>query len=127
MVNIQNRVAELELKNKPKTVKFGGTNLESLGDARAWLEQNMAPEWGNVSLVVDVHTCMEHVFSSLQGEEFLSKFIKVHKLDIQTIAQGLAMSSYETSIPKIYNSGKFRVIKDNASHLDNVKTWEDFA
>ena len=50
----------------------------------------------------------------------------MHILDIQTIAQGLAMSSYETSIPKIYSSGKFKVVKDDGSHLDNVKTWEDF-
>ena len=70
MLAIQNRVAELELKNKPKTVKFGGVNLESLGDAKAWLEQHLAPDLGNVALIVDVHTVMEHALLIIARGEF---------------------------------------------------------
>ena len=48
----------------------------------------------DAGLVVDVHTVLEHVSSSLSDKNFLESFLRLHKLQIGTLAQGLAMTCY---------------------------------
>ena len=80
----------------------------------------------DVGLVVDPHIVFEHIYSAIEGKDFMDHFLKCYKLKIDTITQGLAMTSFERSLPKLLSSGSAKVIKDDASYLDKVSTWEDW-
>ena len=68
----------------------------------------------NVGLVVDPHTLLEHIASSIRGEDFMTYFCKLYKLKIDTISQGLSMTSFERPVPIFFSSGNIKVIKDDA-------------
>ena len=91
---------------------------------KAWIEKNIEVEVAG--LIVDVHTVLEYIFFSMLYKNFLESFMRIHKLHISTLAQGLAMTSYEKPIAKFLSSGVVRVVRNNESYFDRWKTWEDY-
>ena len=84
----------------------------------------MDPE--DVGLIVDPHTVIENVHFTLEGEAFIKAFLNVYKLKIETVSQRLAILSYEKPVSKILSTGAVKVIKNDMSFLDRIKTWDDF-
>ena len=56
----------------------------------------------------------------------MNSFLKLYKLKIETITQGLSTTSFEKLIPKILSTGNTKVIKDDSSYLDKIQTWSDW-
>ena len=75
-----------------------------------------------VDLVVDPHTILENIASSIRGENFMTSFCKLYKLKIDTISKGLSMTSFERLVPKVFSSGNIKVIKADVSYLDGIPT-----
>jgi len=79
----------------------------------------------DIELIVEPHTVIANIYSSIHGEDFLNFFLKLHKFKINTLECGLCISSYEQSIPKLLSSRKGEVVNDDDSYLDK-KAWDDF-
>ena len=105
-------------------VSFGGSKFTNQKDAFAWIHSKISTD--DVGLIADPHTVMEHVFSSLEGGGFMDSFLKLYKLKIETITQGLSMISFEKSIQKMLSTGNIKTIKDDSSYLDKIQTWSDW-
>ena len=72
MLAMQQKLLTLEDKNKPNVVSFGGSKFTNQKDAFAWIQTNISTD--DVGLIVDPHTVMEHVFSSLEGVDKITTF-----------------------------------------------------
>lgn len=118
------KVLKLEQGEKSGSVHYGGVSFEGPGDAKAWVQTQI--DLADVGYIVDPHTVLEHVYASLVGEDFLKTFEKLHKLQVETLSQGLMMSSYQQPIPKLFSSGKNKVIKEDSSFLDKIISWDDW-
>ena len=124
MLAMQQKLLNLEDTNKPNVVSFGGSKIMNQKDAFAWIYCNISTD--DVGLIVDPHTVMEHVFSPLKGGDFINSFLKLYKLKIETIAQGLSMTRFEKLITKMLSTGNIKVIKDDSSCLDKIQIWNDW-
>ena len=95
------KVISLEEGRNPKKVHYGGMLFESPLELGAWLLLvNMEVE--DAGLIVDPHTVMEHVFGTINDEDFLKTFKKLHKLQISNLSQGFMISSFQQSVPKYF-------------------------
>jgi hypothetical protein len=56
-------------------------------------------------LVVDIHMVMENIQAAIAGQDSISMLEKLFKLKIQTLADGLAMKSFETKVPRRAEKG----------------------
>ena len=56
----------------------------------------------------------------------MKAFLNVFKFKIKTVCQGLAISNDETPMSKALSTGALKVVKNNNSCLDKIKTWNDF-
>ena len=118
------RVEKLENGESTGSVSYGGVEWDDPDDAGKWLREHLSIE--DAGLIVDPHTVMEHVFGAVSSGKFLDQFQKLYKLQIDNIAQGYSMTSYENAIPKFFGSGRVKVIKGNESYLDRMLVWDDW-
>ena len=118
------KVLKLEKGESIDGIRYGGVSFERPEDVRAWIHVNM--DLSDVGYIVDPHTVMEHVYANLVGEDFLSTFQKLHKLEIETLSQGLMMTSYQQPVPKLFSTGKIKVVKEDSSFLDRIISWDDW-
>jgi hypothetical protein len=78
-------------------------------------------------LIVDVHMVMEHVQSSIAGQDSIGRLEKIFKLKIKTLADGLAMSSFEAKIPRYFSQTTVhKVVKADASYFDNIGRFDEW-
>ena len=124
ITNLDKAMKEAKSENSPGVVKFGSLGISSLKEADAWVDANI--DSASVGLIIDPHTLMENLNASISGGDFLKKFETIYKLQIETLSQGYAMSSFERAVPKILCTGQAKVIKSPASFFDKVTTWEDW-
>jgi hypothetical protein len=57
----------------------------------------------------------------------LSKLQHLHKINVTDLSQGIAMSSYEAEVPKIFTKEQalnYHVIQANESYFSNIKSFE---
>jgi hypothetical protein len=77
--------------------------------------------------VVDVHMVMEHVHACISGQDSIGRLEKLFKLKIKTLADGIAMTSFETKIPRYFSAAAtHKVVKQDASYFDTVATFEEW-
>jgi hypothetical protein len=70
---------------------------------------------------------MEHVYASIEGQEVIGQLQKQIKLGILTLADGLAMSSFQTKLPRFFSKqGAHTVIKNDSSFFSEVTTWDEW-
>jgi hypothetical protein len=106
-------------------IRFAGLGFCSSREANAWLVINVpGHHWG---LVVDVHMVMEHVQASsiAAGQDSIVRLEKIFKLKILTLADGLAMSSFEAKVPRYFlQMSVHKVVKPDASYFDNIGSYD---
>ena len=103
------------------SVQFGGLGLRSFGEGCAFLAKE-CPGHG-FGLIVDPHMVMEHIFATTNGIDVLSNMQKLYKIKLSTVAEGLALSSFENPIPKYLTTPGARIIKNNESYWSKVPDW----
>jgi hypothetical protein len=70
---------------------------------------------------------MEHVHYAISAEDTLKRLESIYKLKLHTIAQGLAASSFEHKVPKVFTkTSSYRVIKDDSSYFDAIPTYTNW-
>jgi hypothetical protein len=129
--DIQDRVAKMagQLENlradkQSISIRFAGLGFDTANKAHSWLHLNVATL--DAGLIVDPHTVFEHIFAEENGEDFFKRFESVHKLQILTLQQGYAMTSFQRPVPKFFSSSGTRVVRDHASYFDKVPTWSEW-
>lgn len=85
-------------------IKFCRLGYRSFDEAGAWYELH-APK-DSFGYLVDFYIVMENIFSSWENANILSKLQNLHKINVTELGQGIAMSFYETEIPKIVTKNK---------------------
>jgi hypothetical protein len=118
-------LARITAENDDQAIRFGGLGFRTSKESNAWLVTHM-PEH-HCGMLVDVHIVMEHVQSSITGTDTINMLEKLFKLKLQTLADGMAMKSYERKIPRFFSSASaHKVIKHDDSHFDNIASYEEW-
>jgi hypothetical protein len=119
------RLAKVTSETDEQAIRFAGLGFRSLRESEAWLAIHL-PEH-QCGLIVDVHIVMEHVHASIGGQEVIGQLQKQIKLGILTLADGLAMSSFQSKLPRFLSKqGAHTVIKNDTSFFSEVPTWEEW-
>jgi hypothetical protein len=78
--------------------------------------------------ILDPHIVMEHVYYAITTEDTLKRLESIYKLKlVTTIAQGLAVSSFENKVPKFFSKvSTYKVIKDDCSYFDAILLFAEW-
>jgi hypothetical protein len=118
------RLSKVTADTDESAIRFAGLGFRSSREANVWLMLSM-PEH-NCGLVVDVHMVMEHVHASITRLDSISRLEKLLKLKIKTLADGLAMTSFETKVPRYFSqAATHKVVKQDGSYFDTIATFDD--
>jgi hypothetical protein len=99
--------------------------FRSSWEANAWLMIHMPAH--HCGLVVDVHTVFEHIQVQSFGQDSIKTLESLIKLKIKTMADGLAMTSFEQKLPRFFKKATaHKVIKDDASHFDTIASFDEW-
>jgi hypothetical protein len=127
MMNIQacvntmsGQINNLRTDCQSTTIKFAGLGFDSIHKASAWLSINISTV--DAGLIVDPHTVFEHIFAEANGDDFFKSFERVDKLQILTLQQGYAMTSFQQAVPKFFSSSGTRVVRDHESFFSKITT-----
>jgi hypothetical protein len=88
-----------------KSAKFFGITLRGNLDSNRWVTENL--DDNSLGVIMDVHLVFEHIFhQAYAGEGLLKTLQGQYKVQIDTINQVLACSSFDTRIPKFLKHHK---------------------
>jgi hypothetical protein len=119
------RIARITAESDEEAIKFAGLGFRSSRESNAWLATNL-PEY-NCGLIVDVNIVMEHVHSIIGCQPIIGNLEKFYKLKIETLSDGLAMTSFETQIPRFFcKPMAYSVVKNDASYFDEIVSNEEW-
>jgi hypothetical protein len=122
---VSTRLSQVTAETDEHAIRFAGLGFRSSREANAWLMIHMPDH--HCGLIVDVHIVMEHIQTAIAGQDSISMLEKLLKLKVKTLADGLAMKSYENKIPRYFSqSSGHKVVKHDASYFDNIATHEEW-
>ena len=79
--------------------------------------------------MIDFYTVMEHIHHQITGVDALANLGKLHKLQLKTMSEGVAMTSFKVISPRFLSStGSHIVIDSKASYFSYITTyakWND--
>jgi hypothetical protein len=106
-------------------IRFGGLGFDCLGKATSWLEENVPDH--SFGLIVNPHTVMENIQSTIIGEPCLPKMERLYKLKLSTIGKALAMTSLKNKLPSYFFTGSHhKVVRMDESNFNCVANWSDW-
>ena len=80
-------------------------------------------------LVIDFHTMMEHIYQNIKGIDALTRLEKVHKIQVGSNSEAVAISSFEFMVPRFFSKTRdHKVYKDKDSYFSNIKShslWDN--
>jgi hypothetical protein len=94
---LENKVQQISADSNETAIKFAGLGFRSQKETATWCK--IAIPHHNCGLIVDAHMVLEHVNAAIEGQETITRLEKLSRLKIKTIADGLAMTSFETKLP----------------------------
>jgi len=120
LTTMESELASLRATKDSTAIKFGRLGFRSQSDCTAWLQiHHPNDEFG---LLVDFHLVMEHVFVQINGQKLLANLEKIYKMDLRSNNQALAISSFETQLPRFFSQDlKVHVKKDHG-----IKSWDEW-
>jgi len=80
----------------------------------------------NFGLLVDFHLVMEHVQVQITGQKLMSNLEKIYKMSLDSNNQALAISSFETRIPRFFSNESKHYVKKDESYFSSIKAWDDW-
>jgi hypothetical protein len=122
--SLSGQIENLRGEKQVGSIKFAGLGFDSAQKASAWLTINISTV--DAGLIVDPHTVFEHIFAEENGDDFFKNSERVYKLQILTLQQGYAMTSFQQAVPKFFASSGTRVVRDHASFFNKIHTWAEW-
>eukprot|EP00978_Attheya_sp_CCMP212_P034021 scaffold140543_cov74-Attheya_sp.AAC.1 len=94
-------------------------------ESASWLATHSPSN--DFGIFVDAHMVQEHIHYTLHGTDALKRLESLYKLKIDTISQGLAITSFENTIPKIFSKSlDHKVLRDDASYFNMIPNFHDW-
>jgi len=122
--SMETELAALRSSKDSSVIKFGQLGFRSQQDCTAWLHlHHPGDEFG---LLVDFHVVMEHVFVQINGQKLLANLEKIYKMDLRSNNQALAISSFETRLPRFFTQDSKLHIKKDESYFQGIKSWDEW-
>jgi hypothetical protein len=117
--DLSTRLSKVTAETDEQAVWFSGLGFRLSREANAWLVCHLPAH--HCGLIVDVHVVLEHIQAQSFGQDSIKTLESLIKLKIKTMADGLAMTSFEQKMPRFFKkSTSHKVVKDEASHFDTV-------
>jgi len=117
-------LAALRSSKDSTVIKFGQLGFRSQHDCTAWLHQHHPDD--EFGLLVDFHLVMEHVFVQISGQKLLANLEKIYKMDLRSNNQALAISSFETRLPRFFTQDSKMHVKKDESYFQGIKSWDEW-
>jgi hypothetical protein len=119
------RVSKITAQTDEAAIRFAGLGFRSPKESNAWLVLKMPDH--NCGLVVDIHMVMEHVWASIGSKDSITLLEKLLKLKIKTLADGLAMTSFDNQVPRFFSKATgHKVIRADESYFDAIPSFEEW-
>jgi ubiquinone biosynthesis protein UbiJ len=123
--DLSTRLSRVTAETDEQAIRFAGLGFRSAREANAWLMIHMPAH--HCGLIVDVHTVLEHIQVQSFGQDSIKTLESLIKLKIKTMADGLAMTSFEQKLPRFFKKGTtHKVIKNDASHFDTIASFDEW-
>lgn len=116
--------------NKRMEEHSDGISYHNLGfrdpsEADSWIEEH-SPQ-GKYGLMIDFHIMMEHIEQKVRGVDALARLEKVHKIKLPSNSEAVAISSFQSMIPRFFSKpGEYLVIDNTESYFTNIKSFSDW-
>jgi hypothetical protein len=128
---IEERVNMMEVElsrvaasNDDQAIKFASLGFRRSAEATAWWTTHCpSNEYG---LFVDPHMVLEHIHYNIHGANSLTQLEKLYKLKIETIGQGIALQSFESSVPKLFNGTGYKLVLNDLSFFDKIPSFAEW-
>jgi hypothetical protein len=123
--DLSSRLAKVTSETDEQAIRFAGLGFRSAREVNAWLMIHMPAH--RCGLIVDVHIVMEHIQVQSFGQDSIKTLESLFKLKIKTMADGLAMTSFEQKIPRFFKKAMtHKVVKDDASFFDTILNFDEW-
>jgi len=124
MSELESELASLRSSKDSTAIKFGRLGFRTQSDCSSWLElHHPNDEFG---LLVDFHLVMEHVFVQINGQKLLANLEKIYKMDLRSNNQALAISSFETRLPRFFTQDLKVHVRKDESYFHGIKSWDEW-
>ena len=124
LTQIENELNNLRSQNDTTAIKFGQLGFRSNKDCDAWMETyHPGEEFG---LLLDFHLLFEHVYVQMTGQKLISNLEKIYKMKLRSNNQALAISSFESRLPRFFTQDIKSPIRKDESYFPAIKSWDDW-
>jgi hypothetical protein len=125
LADLKNRMVKLETEADGESIRFFGLGFKDRKDSEGWAQNHLQDcVFGTI---VDVHLVMEHIHNAASDTEgTLKQLQSVYKLKFENLTQGLAVTSFDSRIPKYFSKTSNLVTsirKSNVSHFDMIPSY----
>ena len=101
-------------------ISYHNLGFRNTGEADTWIEEH-SPH-GKYGLMIDFHIMIEHIEQKVRGVDALARLEKVHKIHLPSNTEAVAISSFQTMIPRFFSKpGEHQVIGNTESYFTNIK------
>jgi len=124
MAALEREIASLRSNSDATSIKFGQLGFRGNKDCDSWMEAHHPG--GDFGLLVDFHLVMEHVHVQMTGQKLMSNLEKIYKMSLDSNNQALAISSFESRLPRFFTHESKSHIRKDESYFPAIKTWDDW-
>jgi len=116
----------MKAMNDDSSVKYSNLGFNSQKDSDAWIEANLPSD--DYGLMMDFNLVFEHVYTQLAGQKILTNLEKIYKMKLSNNNQAVALTSFETRIPKVFcgESRSVVMVRDGESYFKSIKGWDEW-
>jgi len=126
MEKMERELVAIKSINDESAIRYSNLGFKSQRESDAWFESNLPND--DYGLLMDFNMVCEHVFIQLAGQKILTNLNQVHKMKLSNNNQAVALTSFETRIPKLFcGEGKgVGIVREGESYFKTIKTWDDW-
>lgn len=123
---LESEVQALKALKEGIAVNFCSLGFKSLNKSNAWLlRHSPGKEFG---LVLDVHMVLEHLYALIYGKDStLSNLHDLARIKLKTDIEGISVTSFEQSVPKLFSKASFKVVRNDRSYFDTICSYSDWS
>jgi len=124
LVSLENQLSAIKSQTDSTSIKFAQLGFRNISESNAWMEINHpGPEFG---FLIDYHLTMEHVHVQITGQKLLANLEKIYKMSLKTNNQALAISSFESRLPRFFSQDAKSHVRKDESYFPGIKTWDEW-
>ena len=124
LTELEDEIKTLKAASDSAAIRFGQLGFRTAAEADLWIEMHHPGQ--DFGLLMDFHLTMEHINVQLTGQKLMSNFEKIHKMKLESNNQALAISSFETRIPRFFSTDGSTYVRKDESYFSNIKSWDDW-